>query len=272
MKNHSELMFCAVVYQWKPRNHTMIPLIIHSGNIKHLLALWQSLQEYRRAMGHCSLSRRAADLAEKTRRTENSGVWPCSLIEADLETRVGPLWVLTVGKRRGRRSLNQRKLRLRQAERKSEDTLGGGLSMSGGTETETHTAREGDGEPTSLQKTTHSCNSVCEADYCEPLTVPESKRSMRRGGSKVRSSNFYVLGRLPPRWELSAVPVRMKGYPRREPWLRKIKKKAEKIIVRFLALETGNYLAVSTVMNNVLGRQLRARDYEISSGFAILVS
>lgn len=30
------------------------------------------------------------------------------------------------------------------------------------------------------------------------------------------------------------------------------------------SLETGNYLAVFAVMNNVLGRQLQERDYEIS--------
>lgn len=46
--------------------------------------------------------------------------------------------------------------------------------------------------------------------------------------------------------------------------VRKIQRKAAKMMARFLALETGNYLAASTVMNDVLGRQLQERDYEIS--------
>lgn len=107
------------------------------------------------------------------------------VIEADPETRVGPLWVIMIGKRQGRKTLNQRKFRLRRAEGKSEDALGGGLSVSGGADTEIRTARDGDGELTSLQKTTSRRSSVCEVDKCRPLTVLESRRSMRRGSSKV---------------------------------------------------------------------------------------
>lgn len=110
------------------------------------------------------------------------------MIEADLRARVGPLWVIMAGKRRGR-SVNQGKFRLRQADGKSEDTLGGGLNVSGGTETEKSMARDGNGEPTSLQKTTKGWSSVCEVDNWEPLTVPES-RSMKRGGGKVRVRIF----------------------------------------------------------------------------------
>ena len=43
----------------------------------------------------------------------------------------------------------------------------------------------------------------------------------------------------------------MRNSYRRKLWLQKIKENTEKIIISLPALETGNYLVVSTEMNNV---------------------